>query len=147
MKDVTQGSISHVASLHQEPPQCVNMWQTNGRERDVGQLQHCEERWDGRLECGEEGPGLPPGAMVMSQPELMPRDMSSLCDYTVVGASVTVQVHITSTEHGDFSGWGSLWESAGYPELLQNWPYSLLAGEALHHHLSRGSTQESRPYA
>lgn len=69
-----RGPIDHVASLQQDPQQCVNMWHTDRRERDVWQLKHCDERWDWRLEC--RWPALPPGAMVRFQPELTPRFMS-----------------------------------------------------------------------
>lgn len=32
-EDVTQGPVNHVASLQQEPPQCMSVWWTEGRER------------------------------------------------------------------------------------------------------------------
>lgn len=44
-ENVTQGPASCVASLPWEPPQCANMGWIDEREREVGQLEHCEERW------------------------------------------------------------------------------------------------------
>ena len=35
-----RGPIEHVASLQQEPQQCVNMWHTDGKEREVEQPEH-----------------------------------------------------------------------------------------------------------
>jgi hypothetical protein len=34
---------------------CKHVW-TDGREREVGQLEHYEERWNWRLKGGEEQP-------------------------------------------------------------------------------------------
>ena len=49
-----RGPIEHVASLQQEPQQCVNMWHTDGKEREVERFEHYEERWNWILEGGEE---------------------------------------------------------------------------------------------
>ena len=42
-----------MASLRRDPPQYVSLWCTDGREREVEQLQHYEEMWTQRLEGGE----------------------------------------------------------------------------------------------
>lgn len=55
---VTQRPVSCVASLQAEPSQCVSMWWSDGREREVEQLEHCEERWNWRLQRGEEWPAV-----------------------------------------------------------------------------------------
>lgn len=40
-ENVTHGSASHVSSLQQqEPRQYASVWWTDGREREVGQLEH-----------------------------------------------------------------------------------------------------------
>lgn len=44
MENVTKGPTSHTASLRQEPSQCVGMWWSEGREREVEQLEHREEQ-------------------------------------------------------------------------------------------------------
>lgn len=66
--------------LQQEPLQGANIWWTDGREREAEQLEHTEERRNGRLEGGEEKPAVsslqPPGAMAKSQPVLALRPMS-----------------------------------------------------------------------
>ena len=49
-----QGPVSLVASLQREPPQCASMWWSDGREREVGQLEQYEEKWNWKLEGGEE---------------------------------------------------------------------------------------------
>ena len=43
-----------VASLQREPPQCVSVRWTGGREIEVEQREPYEERWNWRLEGGEE---------------------------------------------------------------------------------------------
>jgi hypothetical protein len=43
-----------VGSLQQEPPQCVSMWWPDEREREEEYIEHHEERWNWRLEGGEE---------------------------------------------------------------------------------------------
>lgn len=48
--------IQEPASLQQEPPQCANMWWSDGGEREVEQLEHYEVRQNQRLEGGEEKP-------------------------------------------------------------------------------------------
>jgi hypothetical protein len=53
-EEVTQRSTSCVASLQWEPPQCMSMLWSEGREREEEQLGHYEERWNWRLGAGEE---------------------------------------------------------------------------------------------
>ena len=58
MKDDTQGLTSHVAILQQKPPQCARMWWSDGREKEVEQLEHYGERWNWRLEGRQEEPAV-----------------------------------------------------------------------------------------
>ena len=53
-ENVTHGPASHVAILKLEPPQRASICLSDGREREVEQLEHYEERWNWRLEGGEE---------------------------------------------------------------------------------------------
>jgi hypothetical protein len=79
-EDVTQEPTRHMASLRREPSQCVSMWWTDGREKEVGQLIIMkrdgigDQGWRGRACCEWLGP--PPGVMVTSQLELPLRAMS-----------------------------------------------------------------------
>lgn len=43
VEDVTQGPVNCMPSLQCEPPQCVSMWWSVGREREVEQHEHYEE--------------------------------------------------------------------------------------------------------
>ena len=47
--DLSSRPAIHVASLLWEPTQGVNMQWIDGREREVEQLEHYEERWNWRL--------------------------------------------------------------------------------------------------
>lgn len=40
MKDIIQGPASHVASQEQDPPQCVSMWWSDGKEGEAEELKH-----------------------------------------------------------------------------------------------------------
>lgn len=54
MEDVTQGPASHVASLQRDPPQCGGQME----KKDVERLEHYGERWNWRLEGGEDEPAV-----------------------------------------------------------------------------------------
>ena len=74
------GATSHMAGLQTCPPQCVAMWWTNGRDREVEQLEYYDERWTSRLQDGLlvccEWPAVPLGVTVRSQAELSLRATS-----------------------------------------------------------------------
>lgn len=109
MENVTKGPTSHTASLQQEPSQCVGMWWSEGREREVEQLEHREERgkpetqgWRGGACC--KWAALPLWAMMRSQPEL-PLPLRAMSESVVTQWQGSVFVaQITIKEHGDAPG-------------------------------------------
>jgi hypothetical protein len=54
IEDVTQGPSNYVASQQLETPQCVNMWWSDRREREMEQFEHYDEWWNWRLEGRED---------------------------------------------------------------------------------------------
>lgn len=63
--------------------------------------------------------GLPPGAMLRSQPKLPLRDMSG--SLAMQGQGSMSVPHITTREHSDFPGWDT-WMSRGCAEQ-ESWPH------------------------
>lgn len=49
------GPASHLGSMQQERP---TMWYSDGREREVEELEHYGKRWNSRLEGGEKQPAM-----------------------------------------------------------------------------------------
>lgn len=118
------------SQLHAQPTEIattMSMWWTHGRERDLEQSEHYEERWNRRLEGGEEEtfcewPALSPVLrlhpakghdfvfMATQQQGLVPMSMT----------------RATSREHGEVPGQGSCLGSHSCPPAVQNWPGSSL---------------------
>jgi hypothetical protein len=82
-------------------------------------FEHYEERWNWRLEGAEgaccEWPVLPPGAMVMSEPELPLRVMSESVAIPWQGLVPMSVAHITTRQDGDVPCQDSHWEPCGCP--------------------------------
>jgi hypothetical protein len=78
------------------------MWWRDGRKREAEQVDHHEERWDGRLEGERNRPALPPQALMKSQSMLLLRSVT-----TQQQGSVLVSVaHITTKDHAEISSQG-----------------------------------------
>ena len=107
------------------------MWWTDKIEREVEQLEHYEKRWNWRLEVVEEylpESGLPPRAIVRSQPKMLPWTMSgSVAIYAVSGVGVDVPIFVTTREPEDTLGQGSNQVLRGCPASVQNRPHLLPA--------------------
>jgi hypothetical protein len=105
-----------------------------GREREVERFEHCEERWNWRLETQEwkgiacrQPPPPPSEAMMTSQPVLQLRTMPE-GQQGLVSVSV---FHVTNRDHRGVPGLGSyLGPHRHSPKAVQNWPHPSLA-EAL----------------
>lgn len=111
-EDVTQGPTSHVASLHCEPPQGVNMWRSGGREGEVEQPERYEEKWNWGLEGAErcEWPALPPEAMVSSG------------SVTTQWQRLASMAHIATRKHGDVPGWAATGDHVDVQGLCRTIP-------------------------
>lgn len=91
----TQKPASHVV----HPLQCASMCWRYGSKRETDRFNHCAERWNWRLEGGEEQ------SAVSGQPCHL-RAMSQSMPMQWQGLVSTCMVHITTREHEDVAGWG-----------------------------------------
>jgi hypothetical protein len=103
----------------------------------VEQLKHYEERWNWRLEGGEEYPAI------SAQPELLLSTMTESVTTQWQGLMSISVAHVTTRELGDVPAKSSCQGPRGCPGAVPSWPRPLIGPDTEELSPIGGSTQES----